>query len=171
MGTDIHVFVEQRNTNGEWEYCGLYDCYRNSVYNFTTNDWERNLVVEPANIFNIRNYDLFNLLTGRWDGYEDYSIVPWHGKPEDMSEEVYEMTLDPETGEPGQYYFNFNYLTITELETVFETLYLRRKVSKDEKAKYNTFKPFFDIVTNAVWQSQNHNAGHNDTRIVYWFDN
>ena len=160
MGTDIHVYIEQKNPNGEWEFCGLYDRY-------TVNG---DTVVEPGVTYCNRNYNLFSLLGEQWRG-EYEVIVPMHGKPNDLSDEVYRMTLDEDTGEPSSYYFEYNWLTISELDMVMDTLHKLRKLSKRDKRIYNTFRDFYAVVSNAMFQSARHISGRDNTRIVYWFDN
>lgn len=171
MGMDIHVYVEQKNKDtGKWEYAGLYDLTFETHYD--NGEWRKSDTPElvPANIYTGRNYDLFSLLGETLRGsYQP--VVPIHGKPDDLSDEVYKLTLDEETGEPAKYFFGYNWLTFAEFEYCMMMLHSARKASKRQKEQWRTMRSFYEIVYNAMWQASEHNAGYEDTRIVYWFDN
>lgn len=171
MGVDIHVYME-RKVNGKWEYGGLYDRYYKSSYDYDTRTFIKDVeaVLEPVSIYTGRNYDLFSILSNCSRGSFNCS-VPEYGKPSDMSEEVYNLTLDEETGKPASYYYNFNTLTLNELDKVAETLFLLRKNGKKNKAMWKCFRHFYEIVSNAAYQSkETFECSFDNVRIVYWFD-
>ena len=173
MGTDIHVYIERKGKDGKWEYGGLYDAYFKEVYDDSTGTWveSKTLTSEPCEIYANRNYNLFSLLGENYRG-EFETVVPIHGAPDDMSDEVSALTLDEDTGKPSTYYFEYNWVLYSELDSVMEMLRRMRKLSKRDKEIYRTFRDFYVIVDNARWQSRKTIGCRSDEiRIVYWFDN
>ena len=173
MGADIHVYIEQRNERGAWEYCGLYDVYFDKHFDDERHGWfdDETPTVEPANIYTIRNYDLFSLLGNVYRGSFE-TVVPVHGYPEDMSEEVKNLTVDPDTGDTYLGLYGFNWFTVSELVYANDTLNRLKKVSKEDKVKWVIFNEFFSILMNSMYQSMNMSvSSNNDVRFVYWFDN
>ena len=159
MGCDIHVFLEKRNKEtNKWEHLTLYK-----------KNYDDKL--EPASVFDGRNYYLFGLLAGV-RGFVEPLVDP-RGIPDDLSDYVAEewKSWDGDAHTPTWYDF-------CELDAYERSINSKRNAPAVDDDEYDDYdyanRGFVYFMGNIrcvldaywMWYPEPH-----EVRVIMWFDN
>lgn len=164
MSTDIHVYVERKNEDGNWEYLTVYS--KDSKTNeYKDAEWR---------LF-MRDYNLFDWLTANVSDKMPYP----RDVPKDMSntvKEKYDAGIDPNNG--VNYYYNATWFDWVELCMLSEYCGMM-PIDEDynvETEEYdvvmgNPSKRFVRTIEMILAANDVYFPMPGEIRVVVWFDN
>ena len=150
MGTDIHSFVEIRNTKtGKWELAKIYSMNHQS---------DRGL--RPVEAYYGRSYMLFGLLAGVRDCVTP--LIPLRGIPMDVSDDVREFYQAYEED-----WHSASWMTLSELNVFCRDKSIDKETGdKEYRRLLKGFRDNVDFIADVC----TYYVASPDVRVVFWFD-
>ena len=162
MGADIHVKIVKKNYNTEkWEEIKLYK-----------KDKENNDDFIDIDFFPFRNYELFDILSGRYESSFPFDVpIYTFDLPNNLKKEI-------ETNQQTFGYYNFKEINLADLKLYLHDhpTILDEDNYIEEENKYglkdNPLKSFVNRIENIIDIANESldDCPPSHIRIIYWFD-